>query len=159
MATIRNMLVPVDGSPPSIAALEHAVELAIDNDTRVDALHVEAPGTEAVEARRLAEEEMDLALQRAEGRLGDRLSRLRVAGEPLRKILETAAEGEYQLIVIGTHGRIGRLHELVGSVAEGVVRNAPCPVLTVREPGADYQSFAERRHSTPSLGEQIERHH
>ena len=66
-----------------------------------------------------------------------------VQGDPLLRILETA--GGYDLVVMGTHGRVGRLHTLIGSVAEGVVRNAPCPVLTVRVPIGS-ESFGERIH-------------
>ncbi len=71
----------------------------------------------------------------------------------MRRIVEVAGDG-FDLIVMGTHGRVGRLHELLGSVAEGVVRNAPCPVLTVRDPREGYQSFAERRHHRPTVAEQ-----
>jgi nucleotide-binding universal stress UspA family protein len=46
--------------------------------------------------------------------------------------MEFASSRDIDLIVMGTHGRIDREHMLTGSVAEGVVRNAPCPVLTVR---------------------------
>ena len=68
-------------------------------------------------------------------------------GDPLRTILETARLGNYDLIVMGTHGRVGRLHSLLGSVTEGVVRNAACPVLTVREPSGEEESFSERIHT------------
>ncbi|MBN9162961.1 MAG: hypothetical protein BGO98_17285 [Myxococcales bacterium 68-20] len=168
MASIRTILVPIDGSPPSRAALEHAVALAAEStSTRVDVLHVEAPDefetgsmTElAPSAREEIRREMDCALAGAEARLGERVTRRTVPGDPLRRIIEIASEGGYELIVMGTHGRVGRLHMLLGSVAEGVVRNAPCPVLTVREPGGEYQSFAERLHERPSLAEQAALHH
>jgi nucleotide-binding universal stress UspA family protein len=55
-------------------------------------------------------------------------------GEPATSILEHAASGAYDLLVLGTHGRTGFSHALLGSVAEKVVRRAPCPVLTVRSP-------------------------
>jgi nucleotide-binding universal stress UspA family protein len=56
-------------------------------------------------------------------------------GDPRFVIIEEAARGGHDLVVMGTHGRTGLLHVLVGSVAEAVVRRAPCPVLTVRESG------------------------
>lgn len=56
--------------------------------------------------------------------------------------------------MMGTHGRVGRLYAILGSVAEGVVRNAPCPVLTVRDPSDGYQSFSDSRHHRPTLAEQ-----
>jgi universal stress protein A len=55
-------------------------------------------------------------------------------GDPATTILERAASGAYDLLVLGTHGRTGLSHALLGSVAEKVVRRAPCPVLTVRSP-------------------------
>jgi nucleotide-binding universal stress UspA family protein len=161
MAALTTLLVPVDGSPPSLAALGHAIALAEDLGASIDLLHVAAPDAFSVgstislapDARREADQALDDAFARAAERLGSRVSRQTVPGDPLRTILDTARDGGYDLIVIGTHGRIGRIHALVGSVAEGVVRNAPCPVLTVREPGDDYQSFAERRHHRPTLGD------
>jgi len=161
MTALQSILVPVDGSPPSLAALEHATALAEEGTARVDVLHIVTNEEFSVGSTSPlspdARHEIDLALraavERAKARLGGRVSRRNVAGDPLRTIVETAREGQYDLIVLGTHGRIGRLHEMLGSVAEGVVRNAPCPVLTVREPGGGYQSFAERRHGRPSVGE------
>lgn len=52
-------------------------------------------------------------------------------GDPTQVIVELAKQGRYDLIVMGTHGRTGLNHFLVGSVAERVIRLAPCPVLTV----------------------------
>ena len=53
-------------------------------------------------------------------------------GPPFLEILRYAKEVNADLIVMGTHGRSGLVHMLIGSVAEKVVRKAPCPVLTVR---------------------------
>lgn len=165
MAAPHSILVPMDGSPASIAALDHAVALAEDGDATIDVLYIEEPearaaltrprlGTLSPYARGEIERELDLAVDRAQARLGSRVARRIRTGDALRKIIETANEGDYDLIVMGTHGRVGRLHAMLGSVAEGVVRNAPCPVLTVRETGGGYQSFAERRHGRPLLAEQ-----
>ena len=57
-----------------------------------------------------------------------------VVGSPFRKIIETAEAEHVDLIVMATHGRTGLSHLLIGSVAERVVRTAPCPVLTIRPP-------------------------
>jgi|JI10StandDraft_1071094.scaffolds.fasta_scaffold07173_3 nucleotide-binding universal stress UspA family protein len=57
-------------------------------------------------------------------------------GSPFTEIVTRAREGDYDLIVLGTHGRTGLKHFLLGSVAERVVRRAPCAVLTVRLPAA-----------------------
>jgi nucleotide-binding universal stress UspA family protein len=59
------------------------------------------------------------------------------SGEPAHVIAKVAAEGKYDLIVMGTHGRTGLSHMMVGSVAEKVVRLAPCPVLTYRTPSEE----------------------
>lgn len=57
-----------------------------------------------------------------------------VAGSPAQAILHWVAEHAVNLIVMGTHGRTGLRHVVLGSVAEHVVRHAPCPVLTIRYP-------------------------
>jgi universal stress protein A len=58
-----------------------------------------------------------------------------VVGIPYRKIVEVAADEKLDLIVMATHGRTGFSHLFLGSVAEKVVRTAPCPVLTIRPGG------------------------
>ena len=55
-------------------------------------------------------------------------------GVPFLEVLNAAKEKEVDLIVLGTHGRTGLAHALIGSVAEKVVRNAACPVLTIKHP-------------------------
>jgi nucleotide-binding universal stress UspA family protein len=159
MTSFRSILVPIDGSPPALAALEHAVALAEGTTTKVDVLRVTtAPPASATGAIAGVQEEVersiDAAIQAAHARLGDHVAYRTVQGDPLPRIIEVADAGDYDLVVVGTHGRVGRLHSLLGSVAQGIVRAAPCPVLTVRANyGADEQSFAERRHGRPSLGE------
>lgn len=56
-------------------------------------------------------------------------------GEPWQSIIDTATKGDFDLIVMGTHGRTGVAHLALGSVAERVVRHSQCPVLTVRMKG------------------------
>jgi universal stress protein A len=140
MSHFQKILVPMDGSPASIAALEEAVTLAEDLEASVLVLRVNPPGAVA------ADRPMDEAVESSTIRLGGRLNRRTEIGEPTVKILEVADAERPNLIVMGTHGRVGRLHALVGSVAESVVRNAPCPVVTVRHPTGDDESFAERIH-------------
>ena len=55
-------------------------------------------------------------------------------GKPFMEVIETAANEDTDLIIIATHGHSGMEHILFGSTAEKVVRKAPCPVLTLREP-------------------------
>ena len=54
------------------------------------------------------------------------------ASTPRTAIIEAVEDGDYDLVVMGTHGRTGVVHALLGSVAEQVVQHASCPVLTVR---------------------------
>jgi nucleotide-binding universal stress UspA family protein len=58
-----------------------------------------------------------------------------MTGDPADTIVQAARESDVDLIVMGTHGRTGLQHVLLGSVAEKVVRHAPCPVLTIRHRG------------------------
>ena len=59
-----------------------------------------------------------------------------LTGSPARTIVDAARQHQCDLIVMGTHGRHGMAHLLLGSVAERVVRTAACPVLVVRRPSA-----------------------
>ncbi|MBK9266384.1 MAG: universal stress protein [Polyangiaceae bacterium] len=162
MALIRTILVPMDHSGGSIAALEYASSLAELCSAKVDVLHVHdhddfKVGSSvplAPEALREAEQHMDEAIARATNRLGDRLRRTTKHGDPLKTIVEAAGEGDFDLIVMGTSGRIGRLYMIVGSVAEGVIRNAPCPVLTVRVHEGE-ESLAERLRGGASLADLV----
>jgi len=166
MPHLKKILVPIDGSPASIAALSRAISLAEDVGASVDVLHVDAPdqfevgsGTStATGAREQAARNMEESIQAARSRLGDRLSRRTASGDPVRQILDVAADENADLIAIGTHGRIGRLHALVGSVAEAVVRSAPCPVMTVRQADGEEESFAERIHGRQPLADQARPH-
>jgi universal stress protein A len=151
MQTLQSILVPIDGSPPSLAALEHAVVLAEDYDAAIVALHVIVTSDTLTPVDEIGDA-IEAAVGRAETSLGRRISLRSAVGDPIREIVEAARDAD--LVVIGTHGFVGRLHELLGSVAEGVVRNAPCPVLTVHDASGGYQSFAERRHHRQSVGEQ-----
>ena len=65
-----------------------------------------------------------------------------LAGHPFERILETAVREKVALIVLGTHGRTGLAHAFMGSVAERVVRLAPCPVLTVKASSPEETSAA-----------------
>jgi nucleotide-binding universal stress UspA family protein len=69
---------------------------------------------------------------------GMTITRTVLTGTPFLEVIRYARENEIDLIVIGTHGRSGLVHVLMGSVAERIVRKAPCPVLTVRPEGHDF---------------------
>jgi universal stress protein A len=148
MNPIRKILVPVDFSEPSQAALSYAAEFAKPFGASIDVLHVwEVPSF--MPARGLAlEGSADLPLielvkknsERELDRFVAEASKRGVVvhearsepGSAAHAIVERAREDGYDLIVIGTHGRTGLSHVLIGSVAERVVRHARCPVISVR---------------------------
>jgi universal stress protein A len=151
MPTIKRILVPVDFSSCSRVALEHAVTLAEQFGASVDVVHVWPPprsvGPDTVldvfrkssptlgeDARASASKEMEQFLTPFQKK-GTIKFRLRIeCGEPYQRILEIANGGVYDLIAMGTHGRTGLSHVVMGSVAEKVVRHSLFPVLTVRTP-------------------------
>jgi nucleotide-binding universal stress UspA family protein len=155
MATLKSILAPIDGSSGSLVALDHAIALAADYDADIDVLLVVAPeDATSPDAWDAVGRALDGAIDRAAGAVGHgRLSKRVVTGDPAREIVDLAHREGHDLIVMGTHGRVGRLHVMLGSVAEAVVRNAPCPVLTVRDAAGGYQSFADRRHHRPSIAD------
>jgi nucleotide-binding universal stress UspA family protein len=144
MKKIRHILCPVDFSPPSAAALRYAVELAQRFDaevTAVHAFHVPAyampdgsfslPVNWTQPVIESAGRELDEFVARAPHDNVVFHTRV-VEGMPHARINETAAELGADMIVMGTHGRSGLSHLLLGSVAERVVRTASVPVLTIR---------------------------
>jgi nucleotide-binding universal stress UspA family protein len=145
---VTRILVPTDFSEPADAALEYATTLAGRLGASLHLLHVfEDPYLTggAFAAEMYAPVPADLRealLTEAKDLLADRAKRLDAArfgvtadvftGPTARAIADYARDNDIDLIVIGTHGRGGMAHLLLGSVAERVVRTAPCPVLTVR---------------------------
>jgi nucleotide-binding universal stress UspA family protein len=145
MFKVSKILVPVDFSDCSRAALSHALSLAGQLGAAVEVLYVvEVPsfrtepriakesGTTTLREYALenGRAELDAFLSSLEADQRTRVSTALDVGRPRDRILEHAKR--YDLVVIGTHGRTGRAHSFAGSVAENVVRMAPCPVLTVR---------------------------
>lgn len=152
MNTPRTILVPTDFSVPSRAALEYAALLARPLDASIDVLHVwEVPafvppaaflevngGTESLVEiiRKSAEDALAGFVDDAKKRGIPVRASFTEMGRPSHGIAEFARQHGYDLIVIGTHGRTGVSHALMGSVVERVVRHAPCPVLAVRQPAS-----------------------
>lgn len=151
------ILVPTDFSPASDAALVYARALAhkfggslfllhvLEDPILVSAFTAETyvPEGPEVHATRMEEAQRRLAHRlRANDRSPLAVSSETVVGNPVRAVTEYAALNGISLIVMGTHGRGGMAHLLLGSVAERVVRTAPCPVLTVRQ-GTESASTAE----------------
>jgi nucleotide-binding universal stress UspA family protein len=96
-------------------------------------LHADFPGKLAEELPHHGSVDAQLlALKEQPERSGvQRVGVARAAGEPVTSIVEFAKKANVALIVMGTHGRVDRGYMLTGSVTEGVVRTAACPVLTV----------------------------
>ncbi len=141
----KKILCPVDFSDASRSALQVASELARRFDGEVTVFHAyPLPGYTLPEGTVLPAtgmlqelaEQTDALLARwkaeavADG--APRVSTGKAVGEPASEIVAAAEDGSYDAIVVGTHGRTGLAHVLLGSVAERVVRRAPMPVVTVR---------------------------
>ena len=141
------ILVPVDFSAPSDAALEYARIVAGRFGASLHLLHIAEDPYRALYSAEVFVPEVeglrDQVLDDAIGRLKDRLtsedrtmlaaSADAIIGTPAASIVEYADGHDIDLIVMGTHGRGGMSHVFMGSVAERVVRTASCPVLTVRQ--------------------------
>jgi nucleotide-binding universal stress UspA family protein len=142
--SISHILVPTDFSDPSIDALELAVEMARRFGASITLFHAqEMPTYVFPDAVMPVTPQVVAELEKSSQSELDRLAgRVRSAGVPVStrsvvgpndaEICRYAEEMGADLIVMGTHGRTGLRHVLLGSVAEKVVRRAPCPVLTVR---------------------------
>jgi nucleotide-binding universal stress UspA family protein len=150
------ILVPTDFSPPSTHAVEYARALAVRFGASVHLVNVcEDPPMAAAwtDAYAITLSQWRERLRTdAERQLAARAASLEgvptttevLFGAPARAITDVAKERGVGLIVMGTHGHTGVTHLVLGSVAERVVRTAPCPVLTVREPSAPSAEKAER---------------
>jgi nucleotide-binding universal stress UspA family protein len=140
MLSIRKILHPTDFSDHSRAAFELASALARDYGAELLILHVNratpiyAPNGIVVGVPPV-EEPYELLGKLARLKHEDpsiKVEHKLVDGDPAEQIIKAAAGMD--LIVLGTHGTTGLARLLMGSVAESVLRNAPCPVLTVRTP-------------------------
>lgn len=147
---ITRILVPVDYSECSEAALATAARFAQAFGAGLDVIHVwdrptyvseELKVGHGADARSLldmirenAEEEMVAFLRKVPPPAGVEVSHRLVSGNPAAKVLEELGRGKHQLLVMGTHGRTGLRHLMLGSVAETLVRLSPVPVLTVPGP-------------------------
>jgi nucleotide-binding universal stress UspA family protein len=130
----RSICCPVDFSEAARAGLRVAADLCHRLGCELVLLYAEAGPKVAEELPPAGSVETKLEAWKQEAeRLGaPSVVVARAGGLPEVGILECAAARDVDLIVMGTHGRADREHMITGSVAEGVVRNAPCLVLTVR---------------------------
>ncbi len=148
----QRILVPVDYSEHSRHSVRVAAELAVKVGATVDIVHVWDRPTyvsDGVMVRRQGEEQRSLAdlirenaesdmnafLAKLELPAGVKLNHRMCTGEPAQRLVEEARTGGYDLIVVGTHGRAGVLHLLLGSTAERLIRLSPVPVLVIPPKG------------------------
>jgi nucleotide-binding universal stress UspA family protein len=148
---LRRILVPVDFSDTARKAIQYAAPFAAAFDAEVTLVHVIQPFSVPVELGYippdLADTQQELMKSAREElgkicarELGTR-SRYQVQvreGVPWQELVAAARETDTDLIILATHGRTGLKYALLGSVAERVVRHAPCPVLVVRDRERDF---------------------
>lgn len=136
MIALKRILVPHDFSETSGASVTYAVALARSFRAELTFLHVgDRAASEAGAAAAEAARGQLLALVAPADRVALHVQVEVRSGAPDAEIVRFASENDIDLIVMGTHGRGFVGHMVMGSVAERVVRTAPCPVLTVRNPG------------------------
>jgi nucleotide-binding universal stress UspA family protein len=145
MIALRQILLPTDFSEPSAVALTYAKAFAGNFQASLHVRHVVEDVYAAWEAIPFIIEDIEKSAQRQlRDLLTDaereqfRAQAVTRRGSPFVEIVRYAREQEIDLIVMGTHGRGPIAHMLIGSVAEKVVRKAPCPVLTVRHPEHEF---------------------
>jgi nucleotide-binding universal stress UspA family protein len=142
MTSIKKILVPTDFSPYSDQAMQYASMMAKAFKARILLVHVIEPLTYSVTdtltvadhfvaLKTIAKPLLENARKKFQKK-GLVIEADLLTGVPYREILKKARRIGADVIVMGTHGRTGVEHFLLGSVAEKVVRLAPCPVVTVR---------------------------
>lgn len=142
---IRTIVVPIDFSPSAEDAKEWAIDLARRYGASLILAHVVPPVAWPASPEGLMLTPTDLAAstrRELDGALARACAAIEAGGVPARpalldgtpapEIAALARRADADLIVMGTHGRKGVSHALLGSVAEKVLRTAPCPVMTVR---------------------------
>lgn len=150
---IKNILVPVDYSSCSRAALKLAVELAQKLQASLDVVHVwDRPSyvtnavmtsSEPISGKSLirlieenAQRDLEEFLKSTELPAATTIAGRLLPGDPASALLHELKQKQFDLVVVGTHGRTGLAHALMGSVAEKLARLSPVPVLTVPDEAA-----------------------
>ncbi|MFQ5964827.1 MAG: universal stress protein [Candidatus Scalinduaceae bacterium] len=150
MIRLQKILCSVDFSESSLEALKYATHLALNEGATLYLIHIVdsriydyggpiyepetstiAPVIDQTSMDRLK----DKLLEEVAKELQDKVETIISFGVPFVEIIKAAKDNDIDLIVMGTHGRSGIAHIMLGSVSEKVVRKAPCPVLTVRQSG------------------------
>ena len=144
MTAMMKILVPIDFEEASDVALTYGRSLAKAFGAELHVLHVMENQFLRLSFKSAAAVEAGIANRVAERLTPDDRSSLhavaavRMSDVPSDEIIQYAELEDIDLIVMGTHGRAPTSHLLMGSVAEKVVRMAPCPVLTVHHPEHEF---------------------
>jgi universal stress protein A len=144
MAEWKKICCAVDFSQPSRIAMEEAADLARRFGAALTLVYVQeaAPLEKAPLPAELSERALEMERKMASwreeaARLAGRSVRSGVlAGDPAGEIVRFVRGGDFDLLVVATHRRLGLKHVALGSVAAQVVRDAPCPVLVARRPAS-----------------------
>jgi nucleotide-binding universal stress UspA family protein len=152
---IKKILVPIDFSDYSKSALKYSQEFAQFFDAEIFLIYVVEPMVYPPDFSmgQIAIPTIDIEIDRRANEELERLAKNEIhpeikyrviikTGKPFVEIIQTATDLDIDLIIIATHGHSGVEHILFGSTAEKVVRKAPCPVLTLRDPlkGFNYKN-------------------
>ena len=153
MIRLKRILFTTDFSSLSRHALAHALFFARKHRAQLHVLHVVDEAYQYMtpmgpemgpilpppdEALKMAKKELGRFVTKYLGRVKLDIASDVSIGRPFLEIIRYAKEKSIDLIVLGTHGHGGLKHVLMGSVAEKVVRKAPCPVLTIRDPKSKF---------------------
>lgn len=150
MVNIKNILCPIDYSVYSEMALKYAIEFAEKYQAKLYLVHVldirvydindpDLYNVNIVDEEtihKLRERLLKCVNEDTKNKIS--VEAIVIQGVPFAEIIRAAKDYKIDLIVLGTHGRTGLSHAIMGSVAEKVVRKAPCPVLTIRHPEHDF---------------------
>lgn len=155
---IKKVLVPIDFSDYSKSALKYSVNFVKFFDAELHLVYVIEPVIYPPDFSmgQIAIPAMDLEMDKRAAEELEKLAKKEIppqtkvnihvkTGKPYIEIIETAGENDIDLIIIATHGHTGVEHILFGSTAEKVVRKAPCPVLSLREPVKGFMFDEESR--------------
>jgi len=149
MIKLQKILCPLDFSENSLEALKYATHTALREDATLYLIHIVdsrvydyggpiyepvIPAMKSKIDQASKDRLKDKLLEKVPKEIRDRVEMVISFGVPFVEIIRAARDYDVDLIVMGTHGRTGVSHILIGSVAERVVRKAPCPVLTVKMP-------------------------
>jgi nucleotide-binding universal stress UspA family protein len=149
MIKLQKILCPIDFSENSLEALKYAAHTALKENATVYLIHIVdsrvydyggpiyepiMPAMKSVIDQASKDQLTNKLLEKVPKEIEGRVETVVSFGVPFVEIIKAARDYDIDLIIMGTHGRSGVSHMLIGSVAEKVVRKAPCPVLTVRTP-------------------------